>query len=362
MSRANEISDAAAAWLVRIEGHTSTGIWDELQAWLDRDPRHRAAFIRVRLAWNRVDRLKSLRPMDGTIDSDLLARTKIQPEALSSGDRQPLDTCGARPDPLAMPGRRRAVVTAAAVAAAAVFAWLALQNGSHPGTWKTYGTDIGGREKIELTDGSTVDLNTNTELNVRISGSRRDILLARGEALFHVAHDPARPFYVTAGATLVRAVGTAFSMRIRDGGHVEVIVAEGRVAISAPGMQANLENPSSLARAPHVSAGEAAVAGQSSVSVTAVPPTQLNRKLAWTAGHLAFYGETLADAIGEFNRYNHHQITIADPVIAKVRVGGNFLATDPESFAAALQRSFGFRVEAGDNKGEIRLYAGREPP
>jgi transmembrane sensor len=359
MSRANDISDSAAAWLIRLEGQTSPEMWDAFERWLDEDPRHRAAFIRLRVAWNRVDRLKSMRPTDGAVDSDLLARTRIRPAAVLVRGAEPLQgKPRKRLEDIVMPDRRRVLATAAAIAAVGVVAWF----GAYHFGWKSYETGVGGREKIELSDGSTVDLNTNTELNVRISGSRRDIMLARGEALFHVAHDTARPFYVLAGATVVRAVGTAFSVRIRDPEHVDVLVAEGRVAVGAPGTEANFENPALLASAPKVSAGEAATVRRNSVLVHSVPPRDVTRKLAWTAGHLAFQGETLDDAVQEFNRYNQRQITIADPSILKVQVGGIFLTTDPESFIAALQRSFGIRAQLGDDNGEIRLIAGGKPP
>ncbi len=357
MSRASETADAAAAWLVRLEGQTTPEIWDEFQAWIDLDPRHRAAFVRLRVAWNRVDLLKNMRPLDGTIDADLLSRSRITPTALLARGLQPLQgTPRRRPEELGMPERRRVIATAAAIAATGVFAWF----GAYHFNWKTYETGIGGREKIELSDGTTVDLNTNTELNARISGSRRDVMLSRGEALFHVAHDASRPFYVTAGGTVVRAVGTAFSVRIRDAEHVEILVEEGRVAVGAPGTEANFENPSLLASAPKVSAGEAATVRRKSVSVRSLPREDITRKLAWTAGHLAFQGETLEDAVEEFNRYNQRQIAIADPSIRNIRVGGRVVTTDPDSFTALLRHSFGLRVEAGNDT--IKLFAGDGPP
>jgi transmembrane sensor len=311
------------------------------------------------VAWKHVDLLKNMRPVDGTIDADLLATTKINPASIVSRGLQPLQgTPRRRPEDLVMPERRRVFAIAAAIAATGIVAWF----GSYHLGWKTFETGVGGREKMELADGSTVDLNTDTELNVRISGSRRDIMLARGEALFHVAHDSNRPFYVTAGGTVVRAVGTEFSVRIRDPEHVDVLVAEGRVAVGAPGTEANFENPSLLATAPKVSAGEAASVQRNSVAVRRIPANDLTRKLAWTAGHLAFHGETLDYAVQEFNRYNQRQITIADPSIMHLQVGGIFLTTDPDSFIAALQHSFGFQVQVGDNNGDIRLLVGGKPP
>jgi transmembrane sensor len=357
MSRATEISDAAAEWLVRLEGQTTPEIWATFETWMDQDPRHRAAFIRLRVGWTRADRVKSMRPTDGAVDSDLLARTRISPATiLTRGPPQLRGKKSKRLEDLFIIDRRRVLITGAAIAATGVFAWF----GAYHLGWKAYETSVGGREKIELADGTTVDLNTNTELNARISNSRREIVLGRGEALFHVAHDTKRPFYVVAGGTVVRAVGTAFSVRMRDAEHVEVLVAEGRVAVGAPGTEANFENSSLLARAPKVSAGETATVRRNSVQIHGVPQKDIPRKLAWTAGQLAFQGETLDDAVQEFNRYNERQILIADRSILGLQIGGNFSTTEPESFVAALQK-LGVRGQPGAD-GDIRLYASGTPP
>jgi transmembrane sensor len=359
MPKASEISDAAAEWLIRLEGQTTPEIWDTFQSWMDQDPRHRAAFVRLRVAWNRVDQLKTLRPVDGTIDSDLLATTKINPATVVARGLQPLQgKPRQRPEDLVMPDRRRVIATAAAIAATGVFAWF----GAYHLGWTTYETGLGEWQKIQLPDGTTVNLNTDTELNARISGSRRDIILTRGEALFHVAHDTTRPFYVTAGGTVIRAVGTAFSVRIRDSEHVDVLVEEGRVAVAPPGKQANFENPSLLASADMVSAGEGANVRRSVVSIHSVLAKDITRKLAWTEGYLAFQGETLADVVQEFNRYNQRQITIADPSIVNLQFGGIFRTTELDSFVATLQHSFNVEAQVGDNKGDIRLFAGSKPP
>ena len=358
MPSASDISDAAAAWLVRLEAQTTPELWDEFQAWVDGSPQHRAAFIRLREAWKRVDLLKNMRPMDGTIDADLLAQEKITPATVQSRGLEPLaGTPRRRPAELLRPERRRVGAIAAAIAATGVFAWFATY---HLG-WESYETGIGVRQQVQLKDGSLVDLNTNTRLNVRISGGRRDITLTSGEALFHVAHDSSRPFYVTAAGTVVRAVGTAFSVRIRDTKHVDVMVEEGRVAVAAPGSDANFENPALLATATLLSVDEGASVAHEGVNVQKIPRKDILRKLHWTTGTLDFQGTTLEDAIQEFNRYNRRQIVIADPAIRTVRLGGgNFTPTDLPSFVDALQRTFGFRVEARNDA--VRLFAGDTTP
>ncbi|MDI1364487.1 MAG: FecR domain-containing protein, partial [bacterium] len=64
---------------------------------------------------------------------------------------------------------------------------------------KTYQTDIGERVTAHLDDGSTVQLNTDTRLRVRFRLGERRLELVKGQAFFDVAHDPRRPFLVTAG-------------------------------------------------------------------------------------------------------------------------------------------------------------------
>ncbi|MBZ4074165.1 FecR domain-containing protein, partial [Escherichia fergusonii] len=64
---------------------------------------------------------------------------------------------------------------------------------------QTYRTEIGERRAISLADGSTVELNTNSQVRVRLSKAQRSLILDKGQAMFVVAHDAGRPFVVTAG-------------------------------------------------------------------------------------------------------------------------------------------------------------------
>ena len=71
---------------------------------------------------------------------------------------------------------------------------------------------------MPLPDGSFASLNTASRVSVRFTPERRAVRLEEGEAWYQVAHDRARPFVVEAGPVRVQAVGTAFSVRRREGG------------------------------------------------------------------------------------------------------------------------------------------------
>ena len=147
--------------------------------------------------------------------------------------------------------------------------------------------------------------------------------LLRGEGRFQVAHDAARPFIVAAADAAVRAVGTAFTVRLREAAQVDVLVSEGKVAIAAAARAAaRRRSPPATPR----------WCLPDRVSVSRVEPQLLERRLAWTSGRLEFRGETLAEAVAEFNRYNRRQIRLADPSLGALRVGGNFKRHGPGEF------------------------------
>jgi transmembrane sensor len=68
------INEAAAIWLLRLEVSTSPELQQNFMKWLDEEPRHRAAFIRLGLAWYTSEKLRLFRPADGRVDKDLIAK------------------------------------------------------------------------------------------------------------------------------------------------------------------------------------------------------------------------------------------------------------------------------------------------
>jgi transmembrane sensor len=344
MTAENDVPGIAAAWLIRLEGQTSPQMWDDFQQWVEADRRNEAAFIRLRTAWTRCDRFKLLRPADGRVDRNLLTqfsttRQELPELAGPDGAQHVLD-------------RRRWLIfvgaTAAATAGVGMFGWLSAEQR----TWTYFETEVGGNRKAVLEDRSLVVLNTDSRLRVRLGAGRRESELIRGEALFTIAHDKLRPFYVKAGRTLVCALATAFSVRLHDDRTVEVLVADGRVAIGTADAGSGSTSPILPNSAPQAASGESASIGPSFLYIKRQPPGYVARKLAWTTGSISFDGETLTEAVAEFNRYNLRHLAIADPAIAQMKVGGSFEADDPESFAATLEKHFGvYRMPAvrGDN-------------
>jgi transmembrane sensor len=320
-STANAIEQKATEWLVKQDKDSSPELSRALDEWLGADPRHRAAFLRISTAWRHADVLRRLADPKEEPNPDLLA-----PER-----------------PPASPPRtfRFAAAAAVLVVLISVAAWLTQRFNAS----QTYSTSVGEFHRVTLADGSSISLNTNTRVRVSYGTEIRKLELLQGEAHFEVARDAARPFVVHAGDALVQAVGTAFVVRMRDPVNVDVLVSEGRVAINPPAQTL-------------VSSGEIAIVRGTVVERHAID--DLTRRLAWTEGMLIFSGETLSEAVAEFNRYNRRQLVIADHAIAGRTIGGAFKATNPDRFATALEKMFGVeaRVHEGTFGSEIRLSSG----
>src|SRR5262245_28688301 len=117
MSTASEFEAQAAAWLVRREAADfSAADQAAFDAWMAADPRHRATFCRLESAWRRADRLNRLRPLDGEVDEDLLARSPFvrieEFSALESTRRSPGSADVTQPESIdtpatSAPARRR---------------------------------------------------------------------------------------------------------------------------------------------------------------------------------------------------------------------------------------------------------------
>ena len=378
MSIANDLETQAAAWLVRRDtGKLSPGDQSEFDSWLAADPRHRATYLRLEHAWRRADRLGWLKPHDGPVDEDLLAGSPFKPveetpvhleEAPARASTRaslPVDmpVANASEIEISAPRRRfpaRALIAASLLIVAVSVAFWYQQSRNH---WQRFVTNLGGFERVVLDDGSVVHLNTNSAMRVLIAPDHRYVVLEYGEALFKVVHDRSRPFDVQAAGTTVRAVGTEFSVRVRDeqgttsgAQNVEVLVREGRVAINPP---ATPEIPTATAvpaaKTSLLSAGESITVTAKRMELAKVAEPDVARKLSWVEGRLWFERQRLDDVVAEFNRYNRRQLVIADPAIAELRIGGGFEATDIDSFTAALERTLPVRVDRTDPS-FVRLY------
>jgi transmembrane sensor len=318
-----EALDAEAARrFLKARGSGRAEDWGDAMDWAGEDPAHGVAFAKAEASWEFSERLIDARPPISIDDS-----VDVMPQA-------PAGWMNSRV------GRRAAMGLLAATIVGAGGTALQLH-----GAVTRYRTDLGEEKAVTLMDGSVIHLNTETSVEVALRDTVRELRLLKGEARFDVAHDPNRPFLVTAGSATLRAVGTAFNVRLRSD-FTELTVIDGVVAV---------RDGQSTPR--QVKAGGAAAIRSGTVAVTTLEPAYVKQRLAWQNGLIELDGETLAQAVEEFNRYRRTPLVIGDPQLASLRIGGTFRSGNSDDFVRALADGFGIRAIEGSDSAIILMPA-----
>jgi transmembrane sensor len=316
--RAATIERAATEWFFRQDRGLTPEEKVEFARWLAAEVEHERMFAEIAGTWKSMasvrSRIVTVTPLTATGPAPLEATARCR--------------------------RSRHWWSLSLAAAAAVALGFAAWWRSGSGNSKTFSlvasTEVGGLRTLTLPDGSTVQINTDTAVEMSFSATRRQVRLDRGEAHFNVAKDAARPFVVAAGSVAVRAVGTAFNVR-RHAHAVEVLVAEGRVAVVN-------NQVAGTARASEIAAGQRVHVALGTVlappAVTPVAPEEIDKTLAWQKRRLEYVDAPLSEMIADFNRYNRHRLVIADPALAERRFGGTFQTDDYDSLVRLLEATF----------------------
>lgn len=293
------VRDDAARWFVRLqEPAVSADEQQRFDAWLNQHPQHRDEFQLLQGLWTAADLLPAPR---------LKALAEKQP---ARRERRPL------------------LRYAVAASVLAVALGLGLFSGlNHPGGYSAeFSTALGERKHVALPDGSVIDLNSRSRLQVRYDTDRRLIELSEGEAMFSVEHDSARPFVVEAGSGKITVTGTRFDVR-RDVTQTRVAVEQGTVKVQGHDAPDNEFINLTAGLGTHVDAqGKVAAA-------YAVNPAELT---AWRGGKLVFNNARLSEVAAEVSRYREKPLTVGNPDVANLRLTSVFKSADTDALLKAL--------------------------
>lgn len=346
------IKAQAREWLIRLDRDESPSQEDlhHLHQWAAQSPAHQAELERISAFWQDANVLNELStPVYDRAPHPLwLLACKLW-------GQHPIASIGA-------------LATSACVALLMVFTILPVSNTATNGL---YTTQIGQVQEHQLADGSTLQLNTNSQVAVTYNDSQRKITLLSGEAHFEVAPNKQWPFEVYAGKGRVKALGTAFSVRF-DSHNINVIVSHGEVELAAQLEPAPEQNPTqTLAQIEPVARltigqstriKNAAITKadsndqQPATNIIEYSPEQLAQELSWRTGYLLFAGEPLPELIKKISRYTSVNIQITDPTLNQVRVGGRFKVGELDAMLEVLETSFGIQVSHIDDH-HIQLQA-----
>jgi transmembrane sensor len=341
----------ASAWFIEFRaGDVNGDARMRFIEWLRRSPEHIHAYLEISGVWAEFPSSDPAGKMD---IQALISRAREEADvvALSPESRRPAPSPSASSPEAANapPMWRRPRLAALALAATVVLAVAALlvfDSGNFSGM---YSTGIGEQRTVRLADGSTVELNARSTIQVHLTEHQRDLTLLEGQALFRVAKDRQRPFVVRAGDAQVRAVGTEFDVYKKPTATV-VTVVEGRVetydAADAPGTAAIvLTAGEQLTVLPHV----------------VTKPTHADTAIAtaWVQKRLIFEETPLSDVAEEFNRYNRRPLVIDDGGLEKLKISGVYSSTDPASLINFLRSQNSMQVVETEKQVRVLPRDGR---
>ncbi|MFP3493719.1 MULTISPECIES: FecR domain-containing protein [Pseudomonas] len=292
--------EAAATWYVQFQSQPPTAAERQAwQQWLNRDPSHQ-------LAWSQMEQLqRSL----GTLPQDFTRR------ALSTTHQ-----------------RRQVLKWMLALGGTGYLGWNVQQHTSMGNVWADYRTRVGEHRRVELADGTRIDLNTRTAIDVVFDGRQRLIRLREGEVLIHTGKSGGQtPFYVETRQGRVQALGTRFTVRqLPDSTRVGVL--EDRVSLS-PG-----DKPD---QARLLVAGESADFNRQAVEAN--QPYQ-GTQAAWVDGQVIVLDTRLGDLLEDLARYRPGVLQ-CDQASARLRVSGTFRLDSTDAVLANLQATLPIQVK-----------------
>lgn len=324
MSTRNPAREQAEVWFARLLAPDCSALERAaFERWRDDAPQHAQAFAATESLWQKLDGLED----DEVIGA--YAREALEPEPDPMADW----TAAVQQRRGAAPGkstRRRRKLPLALIASLFIFTFgLGLGIRFWPDPQQLYRT--GDRPNtVVLADGSRVQMDLSTQVEVGLKSSRRDLRLLQGRAIFEVAHDAKRPFVVDAGGGRITALGTRFQVDQQDRDSVLVTLVEGSIAL-----QSSEHEKADGSDRIRLFAGEQARYSRLQGAWTRQDANVMSA-ISWSEGFHVFSATPLSEAVKEINKYSAVKLRLADPSLGGLVLSGNFKAGNAQNIAVAL--------------------------
>lgn len=249
---------------------------------------------------------------------------------------------------------------AAGLAAAMVMAWLGI------GYWRdanglverSFHGDVAAVRALTLPDGTLVQLDRNSVIDVHFDGRFRRIEVIKGNALFDVGKDAHHPMLVNVGGHVLQDIGTVFDVKREASGDTLTVIS-GRVRVLNAVDESQQGGIAALLKTSPVA--DLTTGQQISLTVAGVSikqPAQVAKATAWLPSEIRFQHETIGNVARRFNAYTSKPLVIENGNIADERISGIFHANNPQAFAAYLATLPDVRVVEESDR--VRIVASNQ--
>lgn len=343
--------EEAASHYLSLQDDSMSGVelkaW---QAWFMRSKEHQLAFRRLETLWGALENISYQELKAATADranSEANVCASDATSAAVSGNGSVLSLVAPRTGaaPVKHYSPRWFAGIAASAAAVFVAGYMTLAPTAGPARIEAtpYYTEAGEQRLVRLSDGSIVELGSNSGIAVRYSAGERALVLLRGQAVFTVAKNPSRPFVVRAGSGSVTAIGTVFNVR-RTAGDVRVRVLEGTVAVRPQSEETVAVERDAVASAVALVTAGSQTSYSEKGAMSAVETADVHADLAWRTGVLTLVNRELSDVIQEVNRFVQNEVAIGDSSIGAFRFTGTVYPDKIDEWLEGLTQGYPVKV------------------
>ncbi|MEG0245580.1 MAG: FecR domain-containing protein [Pseudomonas sp.] len=247
---------------------------------------------------------------------------------MRSPGQRPLAHAALRPQQ----SRRNALKQLSLLLAAGSGAWY-LKDAALVQDWRAdYHSRIGEQRRLTLADGTQLQLNTDSALDVAFDHQARRLRLLRGEMLItRPALADSRPLWVDTVHGRLESTRAQFNVRLHSP-LTQVSVYQGTVSVR-PALQA--DSPLVLGAGEQASFTRQGLLARQAVAST-LP--------AWSQGMLVAQGQRLAAFLEDVSRYRRGHLA-CDPALASLRVSGTFPLDNTEKIIAAVAETLQLDVQ-----------------
>ena len=197
--------------------------------------------------------------------------------------------------------------------------------------WDSAATKVGETRRVALPDGSIAYLNTDSALSWRFDTSQRVLRLDRGEVALDIRHGASAVLRAN-GAALPLATGL-FDARIAEGQAELTLVDGSALPLPDAGQGLTLRRNETIV-----------MADDRTPRLEIRSSEQVASQMAWRTGEIVFLDQSVAAAVGEFNRHLTRKITVASSQLAREKIGGRFDLNRPDQFLKAVSLTLDARV------------------
>lgn len=308
-----QIRETAATWFYRLQDmdieHPDRS---RFEAWLLESTSHQAAFQEVEEISRKLNSMQEVDKLSSALKHRQLNKRS---------------------------SRIKTSVTILSFALCAVLGHLGYQHWrTQPLSQLSASASVGQTRTQQLEDGSTLTINSKSELEITYYRDKRLAKLKRGEVIFEVVPDATRPFIVDSGSIRITVLGTRFAVN-RLTNLIRVSVDHGRVKV-----ESQQDSPSDRSQ-PVILTNQ-----QVAEVVPQGQPARVNRSaedgFSFAQGVVTFDNAGIEEVTETLARYRETPIVLQDAPLVPQKISARVSAQNIEGFLSRLPKLMPVQVRS----------------